>query len=179
MKLSASLVQHQRLPELEMLEILDRLIDLLRAAHDLDIVYNDVDAKHLFWNRERYELKVIDWGNAVFLEGDEATLAGISRQTDIYQIGRVDLFHLVRRLSHRSPARCRRRFPRRLPPGQRRPSTPACKRSSPAPSIPICVIATPHSANSMPTCCVIAVRWSKTGNSIVARAIDKLRASQI
>jgi len=85
---------HQRLPELEMLEILDRLIDLLRAAHDLDIVYNDVDAKHLFWNRERYELKVIDWGNAVFLEGDEVTLAGISRQTDIYQIGELIYFIL-------------------------------------------------------------------------------------
>jgi hypothetical protein len=85
---------HQRLPELEMLEILDRLIDLLRAAHELDIVYNDVDAKHLFWNRERYELKVIDWGNAVFLEGDEATLGGISRQTDIYQIGELIYFIL-------------------------------------------------------------------------------------
>ncbi|MCY3831579.1 MAG: hypothetical protein OXG85_01105 [Chloroflexi bacterium] len=85
---------HQRLPELEMLEILDRLVELLRAAHDLDIVYNDVDAKHLFWNRERYELKVIDWGNAVFLEGDEATLGGISRQTDIYQIGELIYFIL-------------------------------------------------------------------------------------
>jgi len=86
--------QHQRLPELEMLEILDRLIDLLRIAHDRDIVYNDVDAKHLFWNRERYELKVIDWGNAVFLEGDEVTLQGISRQTDIYQIGELIYFIL-------------------------------------------------------------------------------------
>ena len=86
--------QHQRLPELEMLEILDRLVDLLRAAHDLDIVYNDVDAKHLFWNREKYELKVIDWGNAVFLEGDEVTLQGISRQTDIYQMGELIYFIL-------------------------------------------------------------------------------------
>ncbi|MDE2750014.1 MAG: hypothetical protein OXI34_13720 [Chloroflexota bacterium] len=85
---------HQRIPELEMLEILDRLVDLLRAAHELDIVYNDVDAKHLFWNRDRYELKVIDWGNAVFLEGDEATVGGISRQTDIYQIGELIYFIL-------------------------------------------------------------------------------------
>lgn len=84
----------QRLPELEMLEILDRLTDLLRAAHDLDIVYNDVDAKHLFWNRERYELKVIDWGNAVFLEGDEVTPGGISRQSDIYQMGELIYFIL-------------------------------------------------------------------------------------
>ena len=84
--------QHQRLPVLEMLEIIDRLIDLLRAAHDIDIVYNDVDAKHLFWNRDKYELKLIDWGNAVFLEGDEVTLQGISRQTDIYQLGELLYF---------------------------------------------------------------------------------------
>ena len=86
--------QHQRLPVLETLEIIDRLIDLLRVAHDLDIVYNDVDAKHLFWHREKYALKVIDWGNAVFLEGDEVTLQGISRQTDIYQLGELLYFIL-------------------------------------------------------------------------------------
>ncbi len=84
----------QRLPALEMLEILDRLIDLLQAAHDQDIVYNDVDAKHLFWHREKYALKVIDWGNAVFLEGDEATSQGVSRQSDIYQMGELLYFIL-------------------------------------------------------------------------------------
>ena len=56
--------------------------------------YNDVDAKHLFWNRENYTLKVIDWGNAVFLEGDEATSQGISRQTDIFQVGELLYFIL-------------------------------------------------------------------------------------
>ena len=86
--------QNERLPELEMLEIVVRLIQLLQAAHDKDIVYNDVDAKHLFWNRENYSLKVIDWGNAVFLEGDEATSQGISRQTDIYQVGELLYFIL-------------------------------------------------------------------------------------
>ena len=85
---------NQRLPELEMLEIVERLINLLQAAHDKDIVYNDVDAKHLFWNRETYTLKVIDWGNAVFLEGDEITSQGISRQTDVYQIGELLYFIL-------------------------------------------------------------------------------------
>ncbi len=86
--------QHQRLPLLELIEIIGRLVNLLRAAHDKDIVYNDVDAKHLFWNRESYELKVIDWGNAVFLEGDEVTMQGISRQTDIYQLGELLYFIL-------------------------------------------------------------------------------------
>ena len=86
--------QHQRLPLLELVEIIGRLVNLLRTAHDNDIVYNDVDAKHLFWNRETYELKVIDWGNAVFLEGDEVTMQGISRQTDIYQLGELMYFIL-------------------------------------------------------------------------------------
>lgn len=82
----------ERLSELEMLVIVDNLLDLLHAAHAKDIVYNDVDAKHLFWNRENYRLKVIDWGNAVFLEGDEITQQGISRQTDVYQAGELLYF---------------------------------------------------------------------------------------
>jgi hypothetical protein len=84
--------QGERLPELEALIIVDRLLDLLNSAHLRDIVYNDVDAKHLFWDRDHYRLKVIDWGNAVFLEGDEITPQGISRQSDIYQTGELLYF---------------------------------------------------------------------------------------
>lgn len=84
--------QGERLPELEMLVIADRLLDLLYTAHSKDIVYNDVDAKHLFWNRDTYRLKVIDWGNAVFLQGDEVTGQGISKQSDIYQVGELLYF---------------------------------------------------------------------------------------
>ncbi len=83
---------NERLPELEMLVIVDALLDLLEAAHAREIVYNDVDAKHLFWDRDAYRLKVIDWGNAVFLEGDEVTPQGISRQSDIYQVGELLYF---------------------------------------------------------------------------------------
>lgn len=93
-EVTALAAKHQRLPELEMLEIVGGLIHLLQSAHDKDIVYNDVDAKHLFWNRDDYSLKVIDWGNAVFLEGDEVTLQGISRQTDVYQVGELLYFIL-------------------------------------------------------------------------------------
>jgi serine/threonine protein kinase len=84
----------ERLPMLEILVIVDNLLDLLNVAHSKGIVYNDVDAKHLFWNRETYTLKVIDWGNAIFLEGDDMTPQGISRQTDIFQVGQL-LYHLV------------------------------------------------------------------------------------
>jgi len=51
----------ERLPLLEMLVIVDRLLDLLSLAHEQQVVYNDVDAKHLFWDRDAYRLKVIDW----------------------------------------------------------------------------------------------------------------------
>lgn len=84
----------ERLPMLEVLVMVDSLLDLLETAHSKGIVYNDVDAKHLFWNRDRYQLRVIDWGNAVFLEGDEMTPQGISRQTDVYQVGQL-LYFLV------------------------------------------------------------------------------------
>lgn len=82
----------ERMPELEMLVVVDRLLELLEAAHAHDIVYNDVDAKHLFWNRELYRLKVIDWGNAVFLEGEEGTPQGVSRLSDVYQVGELLYF---------------------------------------------------------------------------------------
>ncbi|GAB1421035.1 hypothetical protein MASR2M15_11670 [Anaerolineales bacterium] len=81
-----------RLPELETLIIIDQLLDLLATAHLRELVYNDVDVKHLYWNREQYRLKVIDWGNAVFLEGDAITPQGVSRQSDIFQVGEVMYF---------------------------------------------------------------------------------------
>lgn len=91
----ASTRKGHRLPHLEMLIVVESLLDLLEAAHDQEIVYNDVDAKHLFWDRDAYRLKVIDWGNVVFLEGDEVTPQGISRQTDIAQVGQLLYFILT------------------------------------------------------------------------------------
>jgi tetratricopeptide (TPR) repeat protein len=82
----------ERQTELEMLVILDHFLDLLQAAHDKNILYNDVDAKHLFWDRTHYRLKVIDWGNAIFLDTDHAPHA--SRATDIQQVGQLLYFWL-------------------------------------------------------------------------------------
>lgn len=81
----------ERLPELETLVVLDKLLDLLQAAHDKKIVYNDVDAKHLFWDRAHYRLKVIDWGNAVFLDNDSTH---VTRATDVYQAAELLYFIL-------------------------------------------------------------------------------------
>jgi serine/threonine protein kinase len=82
------------LPELETLVIMDRLLDLLAFAHEHDVIYNDVDAKHLFWNRETYQLKVIDWGNAVFLDEPGAS-PGVTRASDIFQCGELLYFILT------------------------------------------------------------------------------------
>lgn len=82
----------ERQPEVEMLVILDHFLDLLQTAHDKNILYNDVDAKHLFWDRAHYRLKVIDWGNAIFLDTDHAPHA--SRATDIQQVGQLLYFWL-------------------------------------------------------------------------------------
>ncbi len=86
-----SAAKGQFLPELEILVIVDRLLDLLGHAHDKQVVYNDVDAKHLFWDRDTYQLKVIDWGNAVFLD-EPGALPTVTRSTDIYQVGELLYF---------------------------------------------------------------------------------------
>ncbi|RPJ02590.1 MAG: hypothetical protein EHM39_01510, partial [Chloroflexi bacterium] len=82
------------LPDLEILVIVDNLLDLLAHAHDKQVIYNDVDAKHLFWNRDAYRLKVIDWGNAVFTD-EPGALPAVSRATDIYQCGELLYFILT------------------------------------------------------------------------------------
>lgn len=79
------------LPELESLVIVDRLLDLLAFAHEKNVIYNDVDAKHLFWDRASYQLKVIDWGNAVFADEPGAP-ASASRARDIFQVGELLYF---------------------------------------------------------------------------------------
>jgi len=85
----------ERLPTLELLMIIDALLDLLATAHTRDIVYNDVDAKHLFWNRDNYRLKVIDWGNAIFLDGEISSPQGVSRQNDVFQVAELLYFILT------------------------------------------------------------------------------------
>jgi len=83
--LEALTLRGDQLPPLELYNILDSFLDILSTAHDRGIIYNDVDAKHLFWDRDGYQLKLIDWGNAVFLDSEHP--AGINRGSDIQQVG--------------------------------------------------------------------------------------------
>lgn len=85
------ILQQGRLPELELLVIMDNLLSLLAEAHAQHVIYNDVDAKHLFWNRDLYRLKVIDWGNAVLKDEPNAP-ANIAAITDIFQVGELLYF---------------------------------------------------------------------------------------
>ena len=96
--------EDRQLPELESLVIVDSLLDLLAYAHDRNVIYNDVDAKHLFWDRENYRLKVIDWGNAVFAD-EPGAVPTATRASDIYQCGELLYFIFTggMRLSTESP----------------------------------------------------------------------------
>jgi len=45
-------------------EILEQLFRVLDRSHKRGVVNGDVDLKHMFWDREKRRLTVIDWGNA-------------------------------------------------------------------------------------------------------------------
>lgn len=99
------ILENKKLPELELLVIMDNLLNLLAEAHAQHVIYNDVDAKHLFWNRESYRLKVIDWGNAILKDEPNAP-ASIAPTTDIFQVGEL-LYFLYQggaRLNHETSA---------------------------------------------------------------------------
>ncbi|MFQ5410552.1 MAG: hypothetical protein ACE5FI_19250, partial [Anaerolineales bacterium] len=78
------------LPVTTALQIVRQLLDLLIAAHRADVVYNDVKAEHLFWDEAGAQLKVIDWGNAQFVD-ENATRA---RAADVFQCGQL-LYELL------------------------------------------------------------------------------------
>jgi serine/threonine protein kinase len=48
----------------ERIEILIQLFSIIDKAHKTGIANGDVDLKHLFWDREKRKLTIIDWGNA-------------------------------------------------------------------------------------------------------------------
>jgi|GEM_PF-5109386 len=77
--------QGQPLPESIYLNIMRQLLDLLAAAHRVGVVYNDVKADHLFWDEKGEQLKVIDWGNAQFVNVTNTA----ARAADVFQCGEL------------------------------------------------------------------------------------------
>lgn len=54
----------QSLSASDRIEILTQFFGILDKSHKLGIVNGDVDLKHLFWDGNKKQLRVIDWGNA-------------------------------------------------------------------------------------------------------------------
>lgn len=67
----------------ERLQILMQFFDVLAVAHDNGVINNDIDLKHLFWNRDLQRLIVIDWGNATFSNREEDKGSDLSRCNSI------------------------------------------------------------------------------------------------
>jgi len=63
----------------ERIQILLQFFDVLATAHRVGVVNNDVDLKHLFWNRDEQRLFVIDWGNATFSHDPQQAAKDLSR----------------------------------------------------------------------------------------------------
>ena len=81
---------------LELLRIAEHLIDLLMFAHQKGVVYNDVAARHLYWQRATHRLTVIDWGNAVFIREKPLNQHHIDVQDDVKQVGEWFYYMLTR-----------------------------------------------------------------------------------
>src|SRR5579871_3519386 len=44
----------ERLPDLEMLVIFDKLLDTLQSAHEHKVVHNNLNVQNIFWSQEEY-----------------------------------------------------------------------------------------------------------------------------
>jgi hypothetical protein len=70
----AALLQNTRqkgkpFPRRVIITVLDALFDLFARAHKAGVLWNDVKLDHIYWHNPTGQITVIDWGNALFLEG--------------------------------------------------------------------------------------------------------------
>lgn len=71
-----SLLMHSRqtgkpFPRRVIISVLDALFDMFSRAHKAGVLWNDVKLDHIYWHNESGLVGVIDWGNALFLEGEQ------------------------------------------------------------------------------------------------------------
>lgn len=57
-------------PRRVIITVLDSLFDLFARAHHAGVLWNDVKLDHIYWHNPTGQVAVIDWGNALFLDGD-------------------------------------------------------------------------------------------------------------
>jgi hypothetical protein len=72
----AALLQQTRqtgkpFPRRVIITVLDALFDLFARAHKAGVLWNDVKLDHIYWHNPTGQITVIDWGNALFLEGGQ------------------------------------------------------------------------------------------------------------
>ena len=72
----AALLQETRqtgkpFPRRIIITVLDALFDLFARAHKAGVLWNDVKLDHIYWHNPTGQITVIDWGNALFLEGGQ------------------------------------------------------------------------------------------------------------
>ncbi|MCB2210023.1 hypothetical protein KQH62_03925 [bacterium] len=73
-------------PRRVIITTLDALFDLFARAHRAGVLWNDVKLEHIYWDNETGGVAVIDWGNAQFLESDEANARSLPRWEDYRQM---------------------------------------------------------------------------------------------
>ncbi len=56
-------------PRRVIITVLDALFDMFSRAHKAGVLWNDVKLEHIYWYNPTGQISVIDWGNALFLDG--------------------------------------------------------------------------------------------------------------
>ncbi len=56
-------------PRRVIVTVLDALFDMFSRAHKAGVLWNDVKLDHIYWHNPTGQVSVIDWGNAIFLDG--------------------------------------------------------------------------------------------------------------
>jgi serine/threonine protein kinase len=74
-------------PRRLIITVLDALFDLFARAHHAGILWNDVKLDHIYWHNPTGGVAVIDWGNAVFLDGENnGQMRSLPRWEDYEQL---------------------------------------------------------------------------------------------
>ena len=58
-------------PRRVIISVLDALFDMFSRAHKAGVLWNDVKLDHIYWHNDSGLVGVIDWGNALFLDGEQ------------------------------------------------------------------------------------------------------------
>ena len=57
-------------PRRVIMTVLDALFDMFSRAHKAGVLWTDVKLEHIYWHNPTGQVRVIDWGNALFLDSD-------------------------------------------------------------------------------------------------------------